>query len=127
MHRRPVTLPDITGFIKMTAKQVRRELCHLEELGRIAKVQLRKESNGRLGAAWVIADNCNLPQEIRNACQECMVGTASQNYGAMRLCDRCFMAMKHDGRRIPLSESQEMQLSMWYATIVTMPNEHTLG
>jgi hypothetical protein len=126
MHRRPVTLQDVTGFLKMTVKQARKDLFALEELGRIAKVPVRKGTNGRICAGWVIDDNENLPHEIRNVCQVCATRRPSQSYGDERLCETCFMAVKNDGQRIVLTNRDETELSLWHATMITTPNEHTL-
>lgn len=126
MHRRPITLKDLTSFLRMTEKQARKEIARLEEVGRVAKVP-RRSDNGRFGAAWVIADNDALPPEIRDVCQACGVRKGEENCGEERVCLRCLKAMKYNGSRIHLSDADENELSIWMATIVTMPNEHTLS
>ncbi len=127
IHQRPITLPDLTGFLKMTARQLQKELRVLEEQGRIAKIPLRKKTNGRISIAWVIADNDRLPPEIRDVCQACGIGQAAENYGDERLCHRCFMAVKDNGHRISLTSDDEAEFSLWSTTIITMPNERILG
>ncbi len=111
----------------MTQKQARKEIGYLEEVDRITKVPLRKEENGRICAGWSINDNDNLPIEIRNVCQVCGASKVFENYGAERLCEPCFMAVKDADGRISLTSQQECQLSLWYATIATAVCSTTLG
>lgn len=127
INRRPITLRDLTSFLDMTAKRARKELAALEDGELIAKVQVRKTSNGRLCAAWVIADNDNLPKEIRDVCQFCGVEKAVEIYGDERLCARCFSAARDNGDRIFITEEKEAQLSIWYVTVATTYNDHSLG
>jgi len=111
----------------MTEKQARKELALLEGGGRVSKVPMRKKENGRICAGWVIADRDKLPPEILDVCQACGERKASESFGDERLCLRCFKAVKHNGRRILLTTRQEVELSIYLATIVTIPNENTLG
>ena len=133
---RPITIHDLNEFIKATRKQIRKELEILENDKRITKVDVLQKSNGRLCAAWVIADNDCLPDEIRDVCQVCGKQKADENHGAERVCHTCFLATKANGKRHYMDEKVEAEYSLWLATVCTIPvdgyrvnrhTEHNLG
>ena len=126
IHKRPVTLLDLFELLKLTQKQIRKELTGLEEQRRISKVPYRKDSNGRICAAWVISDNKKLPPEIRDMCQACGIRKAIESEGNKRFCKECFLGIDDQGRRITLTEAQEFELSLGYAIIRDEPPEYII-
>ena len=127
MYRRPITMDDLGDFLDLSPKQILRMLTKLEERGRIAKIPQRKKDSRRPCVAWVIADRDNFPIEIRNVCQNCGAPNPTEIHRDLRLCEACFVAIDDCGRRLRLSSEDEEELSIYLTTIVTYPNEHTLG
>lgn len=127
MYRRPITMVDLGDFLDLSQKQILRMLTKLEKRGRIAKIRQRRAESRRPCVAWVIADRDNLPIEIRNVCQNCGAPNPTEIHRDMRLCDACLVAVEDCGQRLSLSSEDEEELSIYLTTIVTYPNEHTLG